>query len=177
MSKIHKITFIILVALIALYVSFSVGYLLSENRAKVNQAALDSKKPDVNTLFKMVNEERIKQGKSALAIDSRLQASANSKCSDMLYQNYYSHTDPSGDTWGFIKKVMPNYKFAGENLAVSNQGTQAVFAGWLNSKEHRDILLKDDFTITGFAVCTKPNYAGFGTHHNAFLVVEHFSGL
>jgi uncharacterized protein YkwD len=123
-----------------------------------------------NALIDQTNQNRIANGDVALTISPLLEAAAQEKANDMVANNYFAHTSPSGVTpWYWFENVGYNFTFAGENLAVNFSDSQDVTNAWMNSPEHRANILDSDFTQIGMATATG-TYEG----HPAVYVVELF---
>lgn len=109
----------------------------------------------VASLFAYTNEMRTQAGLKPLELNEDLNASASDKCNDMLEKKYWDHTSPDGtEPWDFIK-VHTNYKEAGENLATDSYSSRKTVNMWMNSKTHRENILKNTYTDVGFGVCGK----------------------
>lgn len=127
------------------------------------------KPPTVQELLKLVNEERAKVGVAPLAIDERLNESAQFKADDMVTNDYISHEDRNGKhgyeyaqeaTGESCSLVGENYYWGTGNRITST----AALDGWMNSKSHHDAILEDEYELTGFGIA--------GT--DKIVVVEHF---
>ncbi len=122
-------------------------------------------------IISLVNVQRAAVGVSALSENKLLDASAATKCQDMIAQNYYDHISPNGaQSWNFIENAGYRYSYEGENLAEEFwDGINAVqiIDGWMNSPAHKQAMLNSNYKDTGFAFCNDP------THQRAFAV-EHF---
>lgn len=104
-------------------------------------------------LMALINQERQIRNLPALTINNSLNSAAGLKIDDMLAQNYFDHTSPAGLTpWYWFKKIGYNYTYAGENLAMGFNETDAVFKAWMNSLSHRDNILNPNFKEMGLAV-------------------------
>jgi uncharacterized protein YkwD len=112
--------------------------------------------PTVDELFKLVNEERAKQGVAALVLDERLNKSAQQKADDMFNRNYFDHSDPEGRRGATIA-----YEFApdicgtsSENLTwgkYKNTSFEAI-RSWKASKPHYDAMVNAKYVYTGLGV-------------------------
>lgn len=109
-------------------------------------------------VFNLINEQRTKNGLSALKIDDDLQNVARIKAKDMVDNNYFSHTSPTyGSPFEMMKDFGVNYKSAGENIAGNSKNTSAVTA-WMNSEGHRKNILNSNYNYTGVAVVNSQTY-------------------
>jgi uncharacterized protein YkwD len=115
------------------------------------------------TLLTSTNKNRATSGESALTIDPKLSAAAQAKAADMVNHDYWAHTSPDGQTpWTFITSSGYDYQQAGENLAYGFNSATDVVRGWMNSQEHRENILNNDYQSVGFGVATAANYQGHG---------------
>ena len=109
-------------------------------------------------VFNLINEQRTKNGLSALKIDAELQRVARIKAQDMVDNNYFSHTSPTyGSPFDMMKSFKISYKTAGENIAGNSSNSAAVTA-WMNSEGHRANILNGNFNYTGVGVVKGSKY-------------------
>lgn len=109
-------------------------------------------------VFNLVNEQRVKNGLSALNIDNELQNVARVKAKDMVNNNYFAHNSPTyGTPFQMMKSFGISYKTAGENIAGNSSNSGAVTA-WMNSEGHRANILNNNYNYTGVAVVSSPKY-------------------
>lgn len=107
----------------------------------------------VDKLNQLTNDERQKNGLSALNINPTLTLAAQRKAENMFAENYWSHYSPGGKTpWDFILGAGYKYEFAGENLAKNFLFSNGVVDAWMNSPTHRENLLKKEYTDVGYAI-------------------------
>ncbi len=115
------------------------------------------------SLLQETNIQRSNNGKTALALNSQLNAAAQEKANDMATRGYWSHTTPEGrEPWQFISSAGYVYSYAGENLAYGFTTSADAVAGWMNSPSHRDNLLSINYTDVGFGFANSANYQGEG---------------
>ena len=113
---------------------------------------------DEQEVFNLINNERQKNGLSALKIDNEVQRVAKIKAQDMVNNNYFSHQSPTyGSPFDMLKSFKISYKSAGENIAGNSSNTGAVNA-WMNSPGHRANILNSSFNYTGIGVVTGSKY-------------------
>ena len=165
-----------LVALVALYAAYTIGWNVSNNATSaVTPVAAVETLPLPNTydLWVMTNKARQNAGLSPLRLAPKLNVSASNKCADMVSKNYWGHNDPSGRTpWHFITDAGYRYYHAGENIAYGYLSSQPLFDGWMQSKVHRDDILNANYADVGFGICHSPNFANDGPE---YIVVQHFA--
>ena len=103
----------------------------------------------IQKLLELTNTKRSENGLSPLTLNSSLSDAARRKANDMLSSNYWAHNNPTtGATpWTFVKASGYSYELAGENLAKNFMFSSDVVQGWMDSKSHRDNLLKSQFII------------------------------
>lgn len=105
------------------------------------------------TLVSMTNSARSRNGLGSLSVNSQLTSAAYAKAQDMLANQYFAHTSPSGRTpWDFIKGAGYNYSYAGENLAIGYADASELFSAWMASATHRENILNPNFREIGIAV-------------------------
>jgi uncharacterized protein YkwD len=162
---------------IAILASFGYGHYLGQGAHLSNVQATQQaqvNKLDADTIFDLVNAERVKNGLKPLIRDARLDVSAATKCQDMLKDGYFSHEDENGEVWNFIRAVIPKYILIGENLSVTDEDQQSVMDGWMSSQTHKDNILNTEYKISGMSICNNPTYTVQG-RKNLTLVVQHFA--
>ena len=109
-----------------------------------------SKPLSADTIFELVNQERIKAGLQPLVRDARLDATAQARADDMVARNYFSHYDPvTGEK--MINKQEAGCRFS-ENISENWNTDSNVVNGWMNSKLHHDAILLTEYNTTGVAV-------------------------
>lgn len=120
-----------------------------------NTSALTADELEV---FNLINEQRTKNGLSALKIDPEVQNVARIKAKDMVNNNYFSHTSPTyGSPFDMLNSFKVSYKTAGENIAGNSSNSAAVTA-WMNSSGHKANILNSSFNYTGIGVVNGSKY-------------------
>ena len=144
----RTIAFICLVMVIA-EAAFLIGPSYVATRSKLFGVIL------VNALVDGTNQSRVANDLPALTVNPLLQAAAQEKADDMVKNNYFAHTSPTGITpWYWFENVGYNFAYAGENLAVNFSDSQDVTNAWMNSPEHRANILNANYTDIGMAIAT-----------------------
>ena len=110
-------------------------------------------------IYNKVNEERAKAGVTPLTYNTTMEKYARIKSQDMGDNNYFSHTDLSGN---YITTKMNadgvTYRAWGENIAyiggVSDPTALAnqFMTNWMNSQGHRENILSTNFSSIGVGV-------------------------
>lgn len=125
----------------------------------------------VENLLRAHNEYRKEQGLPELHLNNLLNISSQNKGQVMLDNNCWSHYCPPGKSpWDFFDNAQYNYVYAGENLAEGYYTIDTVMQAWINSKTHRDNIVKPEFTEIGFSIL----YGNYLNNSNNVLVVTHF---
>jgi uncharacterized protein YkwD len=115
------------------------------------------------SLLQDTNQQRAANHEPSLTDNPQLAAAAQAKANDMVRQNYWAHTSPSGKTpWNFIAASGYQYAVAGENLAYGFNNASDVLSGWMNSPEHRANILDNSYQNVGFGVASSPNFLDKG---------------
>jgi len=122
-----------------------------------------------SVLENFANQTRQSLGLPVLKNNQKLDQAAQLKAENMVQNQYFNHTSPSGVTpWFWFLKAGYNYKYAGENLAIGFYESKEVYNAWLNSPSHRANIVNPKYTEVGTAVLS-----GFGSN-NTIVVVQEF---
>lgn len=104
-------------------------------------------------LLSLTNSKRGENGASELSISDQLSQAAANKAADMFSKNYWAHNAPDGTTpWVFIKSSGYSYVYAGENLARGFTNSADVINAWMESPEHKENMLSNNYKNVGFSV-------------------------
>ena len=95
----------------------------------------------------LVNQERAKQGLSALTMDADLLAVAMQRAAETSI--VFDHTRPTGQ-----KCFTASSKMTRENIAVGSTTAQGVMDQWMNSSGHKANILSSDSTSIGIGCVT-----------------------
>ena len=127
----------------------------------------------VSGLLAATNAERANNGLSPLTINTKLNASAQSKANDMVARNYWAHNTPDGqEPWIFFDAAGYEYQKAGENLAYGFSNSQTTIVGWMNSPSHRANMLDSLYTEVGFGFANSENFVSTGQET---IIVAHYA--
>ena len=80
---------------------------------------------------------------------------------DMIARNFYSHTDPDGHR--ALERVLAggyNAKYVGENIACWQMTVEDVMRAWLESPEHRENILNENFNEIGIGFAAQETSEG-----------------
>jgi len=118
------------------------------------------------------NQARAQLNKKPLTSNAKLMTAAQMKAEDMAKGHFFAHTAPDGTVaWDYFKKVGYSYEVAGENLAITNESSDAIIQGWLNSPTHRDNLLNSQYADMGIGMASFGDYQG---HKGTYVVVAFY---
>jgi len=106
-----------------------------------------------DSIIELVNKSRIENNISILVENEKLSNAAKDKLEDMIKNNYFAHTSPTGVTpWFWIEKTGYDYKYAGENLALGFYSVEKEHQAWMDSPTHRKNILNPNYKEIGIAV-------------------------
>ena len=109
------------------------------------------------------NKTRADKGLRRFCVHPALQKAARAHSTDMINRDFFSHTNPSGKTFGArIKAAGYQYRTAGENIAGGTGSLGApdsIFNAWMKSTGHRTNILKSSFREVGIGAASG-NYKG-----------------
>jgi len=126
-----------------------------------------------NRLVELMNQSRIENGLSPLAINNKLNESAYLKAQDILEKNYFAHTSPQGiSPWYWLKQANYSYHYAGENLAIDFTDAETLYKAWLDSPSHRANILNPKYKEVGIVALT-----GDFNGRKTTIAVQHFGTL
>ncbi|MDO8265968.1 MAG: CAP domain-containing protein [Candidatus Saccharibacteria bacterium] len=120
-----------------------------------NSESIASGLPSADTVFDLVNAQRVANNLDPLIKNPTLSKLANDRANDMVARNYYAHKNPDGYMF-FDLLEQQNYQtgFACENLDLSfiNDPNQYV-TDWKNSSHgHKECMLDSRLTDAGYAI-------------------------
>lgn len=102
-------------------------------------------------VVRLVNQERAKNGLSALTVDAKVQAAAEVRAKEQA--TVFSHTRPNGTScFTALQESGAKYNVAGENIAMGQTTPEQVMKDWMNSQGHRENILKSNFSRIGVGI-------------------------
>jgi uncharacterized protein YkwD len=122
-----------------------------------------------NKIDVLVNQERQKNGKTALQYDERLEGIAASHSKDMATRNFFAHVTPEGYDVGkrYSQAGYSGCRAWGENILwfetsrlssmTYDEIAQKMFSQWMNSQPHKENLLRSIYTVEGIGVYIRGN--------------------
>lgn len=115
---------------------------------KVPQQPASDSEAFMDEVVRLVNEEREKEGLSALTVDSSAAKAAQVRAEELVES--YDHTRPDGSScFTALDQAGASYWTAGENIAAGYSTPEAVVEAWMNSPGHRANILSSSFTKIG----------------------------
>ncbi|MGM9935998.1 MAG: CAP domain-containing protein [Candidatus Ornithomonoglobus sp.] len=109
-------------------------------------------------VFELVNKERAANGLHSLTWADDLAAVARAHSQDMIDNNYFSHTNLSGESpFDRLRKAGISYTAAAENIAYGQRTPQAVMDAWMNSSGHRANILNSRVKEIGVGAAKASN--------------------
>jgi len=116
-------------------------------------------------------QARTAEGGQPISENEVLNAAAQAKAEDMAAKGYFSHQGPAGEApWTWLEHAGYDYVYAGENLAVRFDDSQAVVKAWMASPGHRQNIIKPQYTEVGVGLATGQYKGGSST-----FVVQFFA--
>lgn len=114
-------------------------------------------------LLTATNQQRATAGVASLGLNSALNQAAQTKATDMVTKNYWSHNTPEGTPpWTFMTNAGYSYSKAGENLAYGYTTSAETISAWYASPGHRENMLDSGFTEVGFGVANSADFNSNG---------------
>jgi len=130
-----------------------------------------SNKDDVtaDNIINFINSEREKAGLSNVTENNQLDTAALNKIADMLVNNYWSMTSPTGETlWTFIQNSGYQYEYAGMDLAKGYKSASDVVNSWMNNLSDKSNILNPKYTDIGLSI----EQGTFAGEKNTIVVVQ-----
>lgn len=124
-------------------------------------------KLNADTIFELVNAERVKNGLQPLIRDARLDASAQTKADDMAINNYFAHINPTTGVNGYTLIPLELCSYQSENLNAALDNEETV-AEWMDSEPHKNAILDSQYDISGI---------GVAWHGKYYVITQHFCNL
>lgn len=114
----------------------------------------------------ILNSLRLDNGGTEVTYDARLEQAAQAHAEDMIARDFFSHTNPDGETEkDRIIAAGYNPRSYGENLAGRTQTEADTLVVWIESPEHNRLLNAD--TVDEFGL----GMAGDGNDRRWVLVM------
>ncbi|MDR3559905.1 MAG: CAP domain-containing protein [Negativicutes bacterium] len=134
---------------------------VAKSPAKSESGTLTGVSADEQQAFNLLNADRTANGLAPLRINSALTRLAGSYAQDMINRNFFSHTNPQGQSpFDRMRQAGIPYGYAGENLAINASVPQAEQA-FMNSPGHRANILNAHYTQVGLGVRHSSNGSAY----------------
>jgi len=128
--------------------------------------------PAARELIAAVNAVRLVERRPLLRSNERLAAAAAAHTDDMARRGYFGHEDPDGNGLSHrLARAGYGYAVALETIAAGERDPQLVLAGWLDSPEHKRILLNWNVRDIGVAHLYHPSDPTLPRHRHYWVVV------
>lgn len=153
-------------------ISKAISSVISNTTTPKKESTVKDTSPlSMENIIDATNVERVKAGLQPLKTNAKLAASAKLKADDMVKNQYFEHTSPSGKTVADLgDQVGYDYVVMGENLALGDfTGASDLLQAWMNSPGHRANILNTSYQDIGV-------YAEQGTYkgRTVWFAVQHF---
>jgi uncharacterized protein YkwD len=115
--------------------------------------------------LKLVNQARAEAKLPPLAIGKEINEAAKFHAADMLRRNFYAHESPEGKTVQdrYLKAGGSRWRITAENIArceggctLTTKTVEELQRGWMNSKGHRENILRQGVSEFGFSMVAAP---------------------
>lgn len=121
--------------------------------------------PDVIELWKLTNTERAKVGAPPLALDERLNRSAQMKADEIHATRVFEHVGKDGKRGiTYMQDVGFHCIGGGENLASADTSANAI-DDWMGSPPHQTAMLRRETQSVGFGVSKGPGWSYVVAHY------------
>ena len=134
--------------------SSSVQGVLGLGAARVICDEPDDSSAPAAEVIALVNQERVLRGMNPLTLNKRLSTEAADYACTMIEDDFFGHDHPeTGDTF-VDRHAESEFRCfpAGENLATGHTSAEIVVEDWMNSDDHRKIILNDAYQEMGLGL-------------------------
>lgn len=98
------------------------------------------------SLLILINQERANNCLDELVIDIQLMKCADSRSTDMIERNYFSHYTPEGNRVRY-GEVLAKFK--------CDITQEQIIEAWLSSQSHREVILNSNYKRIGISIAEK----------------------
>ena len=119
-------------------------------------AQVDESDAGIDTILDLINEARSTEqqcgdemfaAQPPLEWSDPLETAANAHVQDMSERDFFSHTNPDGESSGDrIRSVSSAFQATGENIARGQSNAEQVMESWMSSPGHCANIMSDSFT-------------------------------
>jgi len=103
-------------------------------------------------LLELTNAERKKNDLPPLKPSPLLFTTARSHAANMAKQSKLDHKLDDKTPYDRIKEAGYKYRYAGENIAQGGIPLKDIVRGWMDSKPHRENILRETYTEIGLGI-------------------------
>lgn len=109
---------------------------------------------NTSSVLGLINSERKAVSLTEVAPNSKLNEAAQMKATDMAAKSYFAHVGPDGNgPTSWLAATGYQWSSTGEILAYNTQESEsAIVQSWMNSSEHKAIILDGRYTETGIGI-------------------------
>lgn len=104
-------------------------------------------------LLQLHNKERKAAGLEPLAQNAELTKAAQEYAEFLTSSDEFSHT-AKGTPRSRVTDAGYKASAVGENIAIGQKTPAEVVEGWMESKTHKDNILREDYSEVGFGIAT-----------------------
>ena len=130
------------------------------NQPKVNPPNIAAQSQSIEQMEaatrNLVNAERKKKGLPALKHNPALTKIARNYSRRMRQEDFFAHNDPKGKSVADrVRAANISFRMIGENLAMNYNAPDPIkvaVKGWMDSKGHRENILRKEFTESGLGI-------------------------
>ena len=114
-------------------------------------------------ILRLVNEERQREGLSAVVRNDTLEEQATQYACELIYYDFFAHVNPmtGSELRDRALEFEYDYLIIGENLAAGQSTPAEAVTAWMNSEKHRENILNPEFTELGVGVRTGGRYGTY----------------
>jgi uncharacterized protein YkwD len=140
-------------------VVFLIGCCVLLPLAPANEKPKFENTKDEITVADLTNQERKKDGKTALTLNPALSKIARAHSENMAKQGKMEHKLDKKDVFNRLDDAKFDYQVAGENIAFGPEGItmKTIMKLWMDSETHRKNILYKDFTEIGIGIARAKN--------------------
>lgn len=107
----------------------------------------------VDEIFALTNIEREQDDLPELKLSPTLCSIALLRAVDMAENNYFDHVSPTGESaFGLLKQYKVLLFNSAENIGQGDVSSEKMVEAWMNSKEHREIIMSETYHQLGIGI-------------------------
>lgn len=107
----------------------------------------------INEIFELTNSEREADDLLKLELSPTLCSIAMLRAVDMAENNYFDHVSPTGESaFSLLKEYKILLFNSAENIGQGDVSCDKMVEAWMNSPEHREIIMSDTYHQLGVGI-------------------------